>query len=190
MNVRIPSLLASTVLLLGGCSRIPGCGDSASGVKRTSEKVSVSCDIRKGRRPRDGCVTKTIECGDTVEGNTLGGKSNFDGEFYRSKYCVPFDNGYGGKERVYRLEVPAHTIADIWLDSSCEDLDLFALRWNYDGKCPTVKHLISECEGDESSGGGHVRVVATTRSAEYLVAVDGKNQATGAFGLTVDCMRR
>ena len=175
--------------MLIGCSRIPGCSGK-SGIKRISEKQDVPCDTKNGRRARDGCVTSEISCGDQIIGNTAGGKNHFDGAFYRSKYCLPFDNDYSGKERVYLLKLPAQTVADIWLDSDCEDLDLFAMRWNYDGKCPTIDHLISECESDESKKGGHTRLVTTRRAAEYLVAVDGKAAATGAFGISVDCLHR
>ncbi len=189
LRTALPIHAIALVLMAGpGCSRIPGCSSQKATVKRVSEKMSVPCETRRGRRPRDGCVTRQIRCGDRIKGNTAGGKAHFDGDFYRSKFCVPFDGDYSGPERVYLLEVPENTTAHVWMDSDCADLDLFALRWNYDGKCPTTRHNISQCEGDDSkSGESHVALVSTNRAGQYLVVVDGKDAATGAFGLTVDC---
>lgn len=181
--------LTSSFLLLSafGCSKISSCRDKVSSVRRTSEVVEVDCEATAGQRPRDGCVTKELSCGDQVKGHTDGAQNNWDDEFYKGKFCTPFPSGYSGAERIYLLKLPTQTVADLWLDSPCKDLDLFTLRWRYDGRCPTTSHRASECEADTRSGGGHVRIVTTTREEEYLVAVDGKQGALAPFGLSIDC---
>ncbi|MFH1468984.1 MAG: hypothetical protein ABIO70_31650 [Pseudomonadota bacterium] len=187
--MRLPIFLFSA-LLLGGCDQIPALRNllhKGSRIKRVSEKRDVDCEARKGRPPRDGCVTGTIACGEEVEGNTAGGKDNFRDDFYVGKYCQAQRYGYPKGERVYNLQLPANTGANIWLDSDCADLDLFAFRWAYDGNCPTVSHTVSECEADGSVGDGVVHVETVANPAAYMIVVDGKAGAEGAFRLTVEC---
>jgi len=189
--------LAILLFLLPGCDKLPldqvpfikGCVKS-SRYKRVSEPSDVDCEAKKGRRPKDGCVTKKIACGDEIKGNTTGGKANFDDEIYRSSFCIPFTHDYTGKERIYHFELPAQSKANIWLDSDCADLDLFAMQWNYDGKCPTPSHRISVCEGDDEKGGGMVHLEAIRNPLQYLVVVDGKAGVTAPFHLTVECESR
>lgn len=196
LGARMRLVIPSAVLLasLLGCTRLPSCGEDkffrkGPVVKRTSEEVEVDCATAEGNRPRDGCITRELSCGVQVKGTTAGGEANFGDEIYKGAYCMPFPNGYGGPERIYALEVPPNTTADIWLDSDCEDLDLFAMRWKYEGKCPTPSHRISECEVDAGGKGeGHVRVVTTTRPSHFLVVVDGKSGVTAPFALSVDCV--
>jgi len=183
-------IAALLCLSLCGCDQIPVVRNlisRAHGPTRKSEKRDVDCGAEAGRGPRDGCVTRAIECGDEVEGHTAGGRGNFDDDFYIGKYCLPEHHGYGGNERVYTLELPANTAANVWLDSDCADLDLFAFRWNYDGRCPTVDHLISECEADASKGGGVVHVETVGNASGFMIAVEGKAGVEAPFRLTVEC---
>ncbi len=182
--------LALPVLLLAGCDQIPALRNilhKTQRIERQSDRFDVDCDMKKGRPPRDGCLTKTISCGDAVQGNTVGGKANFEDEFYVAKYCLPSHNGYHGKERVYALELPPNTGANIFLDSDCADLDLFAFRWPYDGRCPTPSHTISECEADGDKGDGVVHVETVNNPGSYMIVVDGKAGVEAPFHLTVEC---
>ena len=184
----VPVALAA--LLLGGCDQIPALRNllhKRARIVRQSEKRPVDCDARKGRPPRDGCVTSSIACGEEVEGNTAGGRDHFTDEFYVGKYCQSQRNGYPGHERVYTLQLPPNTGANVWLDSDCADLDIFAFRWVYDGTCPTVSHTVSECEADGAEGGGVVHVETVGNPGAYMIVVDGKAGAEGPFRLTVEC---
>ncbi|MFT5682093.1 MAG: hypothetical protein ACI8RZ_003011 [Myxococcota bacterium] len=135
-----------------------------------------------------GCVIASITCGDTIQGNNEFGNSNFDDDFYQSKFCTPQRNKYvEAPEAVYMLDVPADIKAVVTLTSECEDLDIVAISWNEAGRCPTIKHNISECEMDTHLGGGSVTMTTVTRAQKYLIAVDGKKGATGNFELAVEC---
>jgi len=176
--------------MMSGCDRIPGLRNvlhRGPRLERLSDKEPVDCDRSDGRGPRDGCVTKTIECGDSLEGNTAGGRANFEDDFYVHKFCTPSSHGYVGNERVYVLELPPNTGANLWLDSDCADLDLFAFRWRYDGKCPTVSHTISECEADDDEGDGVVHIETAKNPGSFMVAIDGKAGVQAPFRLTVEC---
>lgn len=184
--------LALPVLLLSGCDRIPALRNILHrrvGIERQGDRQDVDCDMKKGRAPRDGCRTKVISCGDTVHGNTQGGRANFEDEFYVAKYCLPGKHGYHGKERVYTLELPPNTGANIFMDTDCGDLDLFAFRWQYDGKCPTSSHAIAECEADGDDGDGVVHIETVNNPGSYFVVVDGKAGVEAPFALTVECGR-
>ena len=181
---------ALPVLLLSGCDRIPALRNilhKRKGIERRSDKRDVDCDLKKGRSPRDGCLTKTVSCGDEIDGNTVGGRAHFEDEFYVAKFCLPQHNGYHGNERVYSLELPPNTGANIFLDSDCVDLDLFAFRWRYDGKCPTVSHTVSECEADGDDGDGVVHIETVNNPGHYMIVVDGKAGVEAPFRLTVEC---
>jgi len=185
-----PRLLAAAALFLVGCDQIPALRNlmhKGSRIKRQSEKEDVNCEAKAGRPPRDGCVSGALECGRALEGNTTGGRQHFDDDFYVTKYCQPQQHNYSGNERVYTLDLAANTGANIWLDSDCADLDLFTIRWTYDGKCPTPSHTVSECEVDAASGGGVVHVENVGNAAQYMVIVDGKQGVEAPFRLTVEC---
>lgn len=187
------SPVVMAVLFLASCDQIPGlrsCGGGGPRFKRQTAAEPVDCEARNGRRPRDGCVSATLRCGETLKGNTAGGRNNLEDDFYNGKYCLPFTHGYAGPERIYVLEVPPQTSANLWLDSDCADLDLFAMRWTYDGTCPTTSHPISECEADDGTRGGMVHVETVDRPATYLVVVDGKDGVTAPFHVTAECAPR
>jgi hypothetical protein len=181
---------AIPVLMLTGCDQIPALRNilhKRARIERQSDREDVDCDMKKGRGPRDGCLTKTVSCGDTVKGNTVGGRSHFDDGFYVAKFCTPAANHYTGNERVYALELPPNTGANIFLDTDCADLDLFAFRWPYDGKCPTASHTISECEADDDDGDGVVHVETVNNPGAYMIVVDGKAGVEAPFHLTIEC---
>jgi hypothetical protein len=191
VSLAVPAVLA-VLLTAPGCRFLPGIPSFQScrgknTVTRQSKKEKVDCSYSNLTSARDGCVTRTISCGDSFMGDTHGGAPTFQDDFYQSKFCLPFGHDYTGPDRTFLFDLPARQVADLWLDSDCVDLDLFAFQWTYDGKCPTVNHLISVCEADDAKGDGHVRLSTTDRPAEYLVTVDGKSGVTGPFRLTVDC---
>lgn len=140
----------------------------------------------------DECVADTISCGEELLATNDGGSALMNDDDYLAWYCAPFPAGsYDGPERTYALRVPAGLRATITLDGPCDELDLFALRWEFwesDGDCPETGNPVWECEADDSRAGGDVLVVAdSTRDTNYLVIVDSPNGSATNFGLRVDC---
>jgi hypothetical protein len=136
------------------------------------------------------CVTAKIACGDTVVGHTRGGASAFDTRFYESQYCTPaLTNHDSGDERVYLLELPAgDRHAKVWLDTPCADLDLAAIRVIDAATCPTPGSTIKQCEMSVQPGTRRDRVeFASQVASSWLLVVEGKGDAEGAFALTVTC---
>jgi hypothetical protein len=155
--------------------------------------TSDQCSDLDNGGPTDGCITGTLECGQTVVGHTRGGVDRFDTYFYEKKFCTPATTYHdSGDERVYVLDVPeiprgqGHT-AIVTLDTPCADLDLAAFKWNEEG-CPTNDHLISQCEMWPEDGTSREMVKLVTQHAtRWLVVVEGKDDNEGAFSLTVQC---
>ena len=137
-----------------------------------------------------GCVHKKISCNTVLEDTTIGGESHFGDDFYQGGYCTPQRNDYErSPEAIYQLRVKPNTQVDLRLDSNCADLDLVAMSWD-ENRCPTVKHapaIQKECEMDTRSGGGTLRLTTVKNAQTYLIAVDGKQGASGNFRLTVNC---
>ncbi len=188
-----PLLVLLGLSVLSSCDRIPFVRDymPSKGHKRTTKALDVDCSGVDGRPPREDCVTKRLSCGDAVKSTNAGGTSTYGDAFYRNKYCTPSIGGYDGPERIYLIDLPAYTLADLYLDGDCADLDLFAFRWTFEGTCPGMGHPITECEADTGrTGKGHVHLETVTRPAQYFVVVDGKGGITAPFGLTVECVSR
>jgi hypothetical protein len=140
--------------------------------------------------PGDGCVSRGIDCGDTIVGTTEGGASNFDRGEYLGWFCTSSPNGdYSGSERVYAFTHPGTGTATFSLKSPCDELDLAVVRWEYwetEGYCPTDSNSIGECDMDDSSGDGELSVWQS-REAYYLVVVDGPDAEEALFELSVAC---
>ncbi|MEQ1504920.1 MAG: hypothetical protein ABMB14_21995, partial [Myxococcota bacterium] len=136
------------------------------------------------------CVTATIRCGETVVGHTRGGVSRFDSRFYEKTFCTPATTNHdSGDERVYLLELPAgDRTVDLWLDTPCADLDLAAIRVTDPSRCPTNDDPVPQCDmwPNDGTAREHVRITSQV-ATHWLVVVEGKGDAEGAFGLTVAC---
>ncbi len=159
----------------------------AEAARRKATTPAMPCDAEVSKDPPGSCVTGKLWCGATVEGTTEGGQSNWDGEFYNDKFCLP-GGDYTASERVYTLDVPEYTSAVVELQSDCVDLDLLALGFTWSsGKCPGMQHNIPNCDGDDGSGGGSLELQSFQNPGSYMIAVDGKDGATGTFRLTVRC---
>ncbi len=183
-------------MLIVACGESPpdAAAGSAAGVEAaqatlalTATATAADCASTTPGPPAQGCVSGALACGATVAGTTLGGDSAWDDEFYAAAFCFPPGDSHSGSERVYTLTAPTNTEVTIQLSSSCADLDLVAVEWNYDGACPTARHLVPECEGDSKRGGDGIVRLQTFTPRAYLIGVDGKNGAVGAFELTVSC---
>lgn len=160
-------------------------GAASSGAAHSSD---VDCDADLTVPKARGCAIARIACGESIEGSNHGQAGHFGDDFYRSKFCTPRAASYAdGPEAVYALTVPANMQADITLDSPCDDLDLFSVRWSSADRCPSVSTSTGECEGSTKGAVDTVRIVSVGRDEEHLVWVDGKKGAEGNFALRVDC---
>lgn len=152
--------------------------------------ASLECDLEAwGEDGARNCGEQALRCGDTVEGHTGNGTSNWSNDEYREWFCHPIHKDWDGRERVFRLELEPMQVAELRLQSPCEDLDLFTVSWPHDD-CPTTDHSISECNANVDRGGGEQTLVTQKNPRTFLVAVDGKWGTEGAFRLSVDCESR
>ncbi len=186
--VRPWSLGASAALVLA-CGPARCVGDQLSAEVASLEEDAVGtpliCDETVGAPP-SGCISGTLTCGSSVAGTTRGGDSLVSDPFYAGSFCFPAGDRHDGAERVYLFEAPPQTDVQVKLDSPCADLDIAAVAWNYDGRCPTENHPVPECEASNARGGATLRL-NTFQARDYLIFVDGKQGAEGSFRLQVSC---
>ena len=81
-----------------------------------------------------GCLSGALGCGSRLSGTTLGGDSAWDDDFYAAAFCFPAGQHHSGAERVYTLTAPKDTQVTVRMTSTCVDLDLAAVSWDYDGR--------------------------------------------------------
>ncbi len=159
---------------------------AALAAKEEATTPPMPCDADVSEDAPNACLSGILRCGETIEGTVVGGDSEWNDDFYAGKFCFPAGDDRSGPERVYLLKAPANQDITVKLQSDCVDLDIAALAWTYEGTCPGVNHLVPECEGDAKPGGGVIRL-NTFKERDYLVAVEGKQAATGPFRLSVTC---
>jgi hypothetical protein len=140
----------------------------------------------------DECVSSTMSCGSSTIATTQGGNMVMNADDYLNWYCTPFPEGdYDGPERTFNVTVPAGLTATFSLESPCEELDIFALRWELwmtDEMCPEYNNSVLECEADDSRADGTISVTADpTRDTNYLVIIDGPEGQQQPFALDIDC---
>ncbi|MED5369377.1 MAG: hypothetical protein VX899_00060 [Myxococcota bacterium] len=188
---RSPHRVLILAALIGAGSL--ACGGVKGMLPKEVYDADLTCDgeaIARTPRGKD-CVTAELVCGDSVTGTTVKGASNYGDKFYSGdSFCSSLPDNYEGPERVYRLNMPANAEAEVLLDSPCEDLDLFAIRWPDQHTCPNEQHSISQCDEDDSKGDGSLMLYSDKRPRTFLLVVDGKESATGEFGLKVNCWER
>ena len=173
------------ILLLAACGSLPSFNTGASAPPALPP--APECSTEGAPSPPRNCLSGALACGSKLTGTTLGGDSAWGDKFYATEFCFPTGDHHSGAERVYTLTAPENTQVTITLLSDCVDLDLIALAWDYEGTCPTEKHLIPECEADAKKGGNGTIKIQAFNERQYLVAVDGKRGAVGPFSLSVEC---
>jgi hypothetical protein len=151
-----------------------------------------NCDDLTDGGPLAGpdCITGTIACGQTVVGHTKGGSAAFDTKFYEAQFCTPaLTDHSSGDERVYVLELPpGDRNAKVWLDTPCADLDLAAIRVPDATTCPNATSSIKQCEMSVQPNQKRDKVeIVSQVGTTWLIVVEGKGNAEGAFALTVAC---
>lgn len=137
------------------------------------------------------CLTGVLSCDQAMIGHTLGGVQRYDSRFYESKHCTPFTTDHdSGDERIYRLDLPeGEWHYEVWLDSPCADLSLFAFPGGSADSCPVPGTVMRTCEASVRSGSAreHVDIVHQGSPAPWFVVVEGVDDEEGVFALHVTC---
>lgn len=147
-------------------------------------------DMTEGGPVDSHGITGEIGCGESIVGHTRGGVAAFDTRFYEKHFCTPATTNHsGGDERIYRLHVPdGRWRAWVYLDTPCADLDLAVIKWS-GSNLPTEGSTVADCEMFPKDGRRREIVdVTSDRESDWLIAVEGKDEEEGAFGLTVLCV--
>jgi len=180
--------------LLSGCEIKFDNGDSSGGgsddAKSGDAKMAnVDCDNVPDppEWSSSTCIAETLSCGDTVRAVNTGGPSQLQGSEYASFWAceVVGDQSYSGSEQHFFFTHPGNGDVRVGLDSPCEDLDLFVMRW--DGNiCLQPGHSVLECEGAVGSRGGTINIW-NNAAVGYVIVVDGPHGEEGPYAVTLDC---
>lgn len=130
-------------------------------------------------------LPEALTCGGTVQSNTLGGPSELDGGDYQSFYCAQTgSSGYQGSEQHIAFRHPGTGTVELALDSPCEDLDLFVMRWD-DDSCVRSGLSIVECEG--GIGLSNVVELWNNEPATYVLVVESESGEPAPFAVSARC---
>jgi hypothetical protein len=114
-----------------------------------------------------------LQCGSVRYGNTETGKATFN------QYLCSY-NLMGGKEIIYEFDKKANQSAVFHLSEVVRDLDLFVLSKNDEDFC--VKHSSKDGQSYDN-----IFLEASVPAGTYYVVVDGFNNNSSAYKLTVEC---
>jgi hypothetical protein len=148
--------------------------------------AALDCEAETASHSSTECAIEEISCGSIVTARIGEGSSRFSDDFYISKHCGVYQNGYDGPDAVYALDVPANKRAVVFLESPCADLHLAAVKWGDSQSCPTIAHNTGPCEMDQLSETPMV-VITSIRPERNLVIVDGVAGSDGVYRLSVQC---
>ena len=135
----------------------------------------------------DTCIADTLSCGDTVRAVNTGGPTQLQGSEYASFWAcaVVGEQSYSGNEQHFFFTHPGNGDVTVGLDSPCEDLDLFVIRWD-GGSCVREGLSIIECDGAVGSGGGSV-TIWNNEAVGYVIVVDGPKGEEGPYAVSLTC---
>ncbi|MEN0062948.1 MAG: hypothetical protein AAGA48_12415 [Myxococcota bacterium] len=118
--------------------------------------TSAQCDQLVDGGPVTGpdCLSGILTCDQAMIGHTRGGVELYDSRFYEQKFCTPFTTNHdGGDERVYRLDLPeGEWHYEVWLDSPCADLSLFAFPGGSEDTCPRARFGHAQVRSERAKG--------------------------------------
>lgn len=144
------------------------------------------------------CATAMLQRDVPVLGTTQYGTDYFTDAHYADGEwtCVAIPRGdYSSTERVYLFTHPGQDKrCDLYLESPCGDLDLFAVRYNpythSPPTCPDPNELNVQCEVSTHAGPGfdeEIRNLYENNQNMYLVIVDAPSPTNAWFRLTATC---
>jgi hypothetical protein len=163
-------------------------GDGGSNTPNWAD-LGIDCDASVDNLSWDPntCQAAQLSCGDSIIATNVGAPTNLDGSVYASFWACAVVNteAYAGGEQHFFFEHPGTGYIRIGLDSPCEDLDIFAMRWD-GNSCLQEGLSIVECDGEVSSGGGWF-YIWNNQPSGYVIVVDGPSGQTGPYGVTLNC---
>lgn len=170
-----------------------GVGDDSSGTggdngDDSSGNTSGFCGKKLDSSSPGGpdCVTKSISCGQTIQGTTKGGSSVLNEDLYDSWFCgYPAPSSFDGSERVYLLDLDGAYDIQVSLSSPCKEVDLLAIHFESE-RCPYENVPISECEAAWKDGDDH-QTLYTDRAYRFFLVVESRSGDPTNFELSVDC---
>jgi len=173
----------------GGSSGSGGGSGNGGSTTPSWAKLDIDCDtpVEDLSWNSSTCQAAELTCGDSIIATNVGGPSNLDGSAYSSFWAcaVVGRDSYTGSEQHFFFEHPGTGYVRIGLDSPCEELDIFAIRWD-GGSCVQEGLSIVECEANIDSSGGWFYIWNNSPSG-YVIVVDGPNGETGPYGVTINC---
>lgn len=141
-------------------------------------RLSVNCT---GGGNEDPCATATpITCNQTIQGNNFSGSSQFSRANYTS--CHSTNSSFGGRDRVYRFDVP-NDVNEVTatLSGLSDDLDLFIFNRN----CEVGSCLGASTNSNRSTES--VRLTNTAGATLYFV-IDGPSESRrSSFSFRINC---
>lgn len=145
------------------------------------------CDDPPSPTPYDGaCITASLGCEESLVSTTEGGSQLLSGADYASFWAceVVGTSDYVGPERMFEIDHPGDGWIQIDLSTPCNDLDIFAMRWE-SASCVQSGLSILECEGGIRNDNS-VRIW-NNEPARYVVVVEGPGGQEEPFGLSMTC---
>ncbi|MBK8671087.1 MAG: pre-peptidase C-terminal domain-containing protein [Saprospiraceae bacterium] len=132
--------------------------------------LSLICNATLGH---PDCSTATpLTCNTTIESNTSSGINNTVGP-YCNNYC-----NYGGKEKVYYIDVTAKSTVNIHAGGFTGDLDLFLLNNCNRNACVAISG---------KSGANAENISIVLEPGRYYIVLDGYEGAVSPFNIGYSC---
>jgi hypothetical protein len=163
----------------GGVTYPNACVARCEGV---TEWTPGECPLSCEGEPGNGCENwRTIECGQTVNGRTIGHCNNFDRSLYT--FCQETDSDYNAPDQLYAFTA-AGSIVEISLSGFERNLDIFLFS---NSPCSDVPNCIGR--GVSSTTSTETIRAEVTAGQRYFILIDGPNlEQQSHYTLTVECV--
>ena len=135
----------------------------------------------------DECLTEVLECGDIIQGTTVGGSNVFGFSEYEDMGCISISSDWSGSERVYRFRLPRETEASLRVHTKCGE---FRMRVLNEDTCDAPALTTTSCTVATQEIEDNVFasfIPSSSQSKTFFVIVDGAEAFEGNYALEVVC---
>lgn len=135
----------------------------------------------------DECLTEGLECGDIIQGTTVGGSNVFGYPEYEDMGCISISSDWSGSERVYRFRLPRDTEASLRVYTKCGE---FRMRLLNEDSCDAPRLTTTSCSVATQEIDDNVFasfLPASDQAKTFFVIVDGADAFEGNYALEVVC---